>query len=223
MSTPSNPAPIRLGDVVPDFHARTQLGEFQFHEYINGKWAILFSHPKQSTPVCTTELGRAAQLKDEWAKRGCVVAAISTDSVKDNTSWISDINEIGKTSVEYPIIADETREISFRWGMLNQEHLDPDSGMPFNVRAVFFIGPDKKLKASILYPASTGRNFDEILRVLDSIQLTAKHSVATPADWQKGATCVVLPTIPTEEAKKLFPKGVEVVRPWLRTTPDPSV
>jgi len=198
------------------------LGEIKFHQYIEGSWAILFSHPADFTPVCTTELGRVAQLKSEFAKRGGKVCALSVDTVEHHIEWIKDVEEIGKTKVEYPLIADTDRSISYRWCMLNQEHLDPKTGMALNVRAVFFIGPDKKLKASILYPAPTGRNFDEILRVIDSLQLAVSHKCATPVDWVKGKDVVVLPSVPTDEAQKLFPKGVNVVKPYFRLTPDPT-
>lgn len=222
MSIPIVPA-IRLGDVVPNIMGQSQLGDFNLHEFIEGKYCVLVSHPAANTPVCTTELGRLAQLHQEFAKRNTVVAALSVDSVDRNRQWIKEINEITNSEVSYPIIADVDRQISYRWNMLNPEHLDPDSGLPLNARCVFFIGPDKKLKASILYPASTGRNFNEIIRVLTSIQLTADRKLATPADWVPGATCVVIPQLSTEEARQLFPKGVTEIRPWLRTTPDPTV
>lgn len=211
-----------LGDTAPDFETETSQGKMNFHQWLGDSWAILFSHPRDYTPVCTTELGRAAQLKDEFAKRNCKVVALSVDSAESHSGWIKDINEIVGCNVFFPIIADPDRRISCLYGMLNQEHLE-DSGMPFTVRSVFFIGPDKKIKTIFTYPASTGRNFDEIIRVLDSLQMTVQHKVATPADWTKGKDVVVLPTIPTDEAKKLFPKGVNEVRPYLRMTPDPSV
>lgn len=221
MSIPSV-APIRLGDVVPNIFAESQMGAINFHEFIEGKYCLFVSHPAANTPVCTTELGRLASLKEEFAKRNAVIVALSVDTVSRNACWIEDINEISRTKVDFPIISDVDRQISYRWNMLNPEHLDPDSCLPLNARCVFFIGPDKKLKASILYPASTGRNFSEIIRVLDSNHLTAEHRVATPADWMRGGSCMVLPGIPSDEATRLFPLGVNEIRPWLRTTPDPS-
>jgi alkyl hydroperoxide reductase subunit AhpC len=171
--------------------------------------------------VFQTELGRVAQLRKEFDERNTKVIALSVDKVDNHGTWIKDIDEIVGTKVDFPIIADPDRRISCLYGMLNQEHLE-DNGMPFTVRSVFVIGPDRKIKLTISYPASTGRNFDEILRVIDSLQLAVTHKVATPADWVKGKDVVVLPTVPTEEARKLFPKGVNEVRPWLRTTPDPK-
>jgi alkyl hydroperoxide reductase subunit AhpC len=213
---------LRIGDTAPDFTSKSQLGDFNLYKYIDNKWAILFSHPADFTPVCTTELGRVAQLKSEFAKRNVAVAALSVDSVEHHQQWIKDINEINNCDVDFPIIADTDRKIAVLYNMLNQEHLDQQTGLPLTVRAVYFIGPDKKIKAIIIYPAPLGRNFDEILRVIDALQLAVTHKVAAPADWQKGKDMVVLPTVPTEEAQKLFPKGVNVVRPWLRTTPDPT-
>jgi len=212
---------LRLGDIAPDFDAETSVGKINFYEYLGGGWGVLFSHPRDYTPVCTTELGRVAQLKEKFAERNTKVIALSVDKVDNHGGWIKDINEVGNCTVDFPIIADFDRKISCLYGMLNQDHLN-DAGMPFTVRSVFVIGPDRKVKLSISYPASTGRNFDEILRVIDSLQLTAEHKVATPADWTKGKDCVVLPTITTEDAKKIFPKGVTEVKPYLRTTPDPT-
>ena len=212
---------IRLGDEAPDFTCLSQQGPIHFHDYIAGSWCIFFSHPADFTPVCTTELGRAAQLTDEFAKRGCKMIALSVDSVENHHKWIKDIEEINNVKINYPILADTNRRVSVQYGMLNQEHLAA-SGLPLTVRSVFIIDKSKKVKTIITYPASTGRNFDELLRVIDSLQLAESHKLATPADWKKGKDCVVLPTVPTEEAHKLFPKGVKVVRPWLRTTPDPS-
>jgi len=213
---------LRLGDTAPNFEAETSQGKISWYDWIGeGNWAVLFSHPRDFTPVCTSELGRVAQLRAAFAERNTRVAAISVDTTANHSTWIKDINEINNTRVEFPIIADPDRKISCLYGMLNQDHLE-DSGLPFTVRSVFVIGPDRKIKLIISYPASTGRNFDEILRVIDSLQLAVTHKVATPADWTKGKDVVVLPTVPTEEAQKLFPKGVTVVRPWLRTTPDPK-
>jgi len=208
--------------LAPDFKADSSQGEIKWHEYIEGKWAILFSHPRDFTPVCTTELGVVARLKREWESRGVVVAALSVDSAESHRAWIKDIEEINQTQVWYPIIADEDYAVSLKYGMIDQTHISA-TGMPFTVRSVYFIGPDKRVKAIITYPASTGRNFNEVLRVIDSLQLTVKHQVATPADWQRGGTCVVLPTIPTDKAKEIFAAGgIQEVRPWLRLTPDPS-
>lgn len=212
---------LRLGDDAPNFDADSSLGKINFHEFIGDGWCVLFSHPRDFTPVCTTELGRVAQLKKRFTEKNTKVIALSVDRVDNHGGWIKDINEIVGCTVDFPIIADPDRTISCLYGMLDQNHLE-ESGMPFTVRSVFIISPDKKIRTIISYPASTGRNFDEILRVIDSLQLAISHKVATPADWTKGKDCVVLPTIPTDEAKKLFPKGVTEVRPWLRTTPDPS-
>lgn len=212
---------LRLGDTAPNFDADSSLGPINFYTYLGSSWGVLFSHPRDFTPVCTTELGRVAQLKQKFADRDVKVLALSVDKVDNHGGWIKDINEIGQCTVDFPILADSDRRISCLYGMLNQDHLE-ESGLPFTVRSVFIIGPDHKIKTMISYPASTGRNFDEILRVIDSLQLTLSHQVATPADWVKGKDCVVLPTIPTEEARKIFAKGVTEVRPYLRTTPDPS-
>jgi len=214
---------VRIGDVAPDFTADSSAGPIKFHDYINGKWAVLFSHPADFTPVCTTELGRVAQLKADWAKRNVVVIALSVDSVEAHKKWIADINDFNKVTVDYPIIADENRKVAVLYGMLDQTWIEQKSGLPVTVRSVYIIDPDKKVRIIITYPASTGRNFHEILRVIDSLQLAGSHKVATPADWERGKDTVVLPTISTEDAQKLFKKGVTVHRPWLRITPDPSV
>jgi len=210
---------IRLGDIAPDFKADSSQGEISFHKYIDGKWAILFSHPKDFTPVCTTELGRVAQLKDEWAKRNVVVLALSVDNAKNHEAWIADINEIGKTNVYYPIIADSDRKISVAYGMLDQFNIT--EGMPVTVRSVFIIGPDKRIKLMLTYPASTGRNFDEILRCVDSLQLTADKKVATPSDWKRGQQCIVLTSMDTKVAAEVFGSVTEI-KPYLRWVPDPS-
>jgi len=212
---------LRLGDEVPDFKAETQLGDIHFHEFIKDSWAILFSHPRDFTPVCTTELGRVAKLHDEWAKRKVKVVALSVDGCEDHKAWIHDIEETQKVKVDYPIIADKNREIAFLYGMLDQTHLN-EKGLPLTVRSLFVIGPDKKIKSIISYPAPTGRNFNEILRVIDSLQLAVSHKVATPADWEKGQDVIILPTVNDDDAAKLFPKGFQKVRPYLRVTPDPS-
>mmetsp|Transcript_769 Transcript_769/g.1134 ORF Transcript_769/g.1134 Transcript_769/m.1134 type:complete len:220 (+) Transcript_769:55-714(+) len=211
---------LRIGDTAPDFEAESQLGTVKFHEAIEGKWAILCSHPKDFTPVCATELGRLSQLKPEFDKMNAAVFGLSVDTAENHAKWIEDINDMSNTKVEYPIIADPERKVSLLYGMLDQTNLEKP-GLPLTVRSVFFISPDKAIKAIITYPASTGRSFTEILRVLDSLQMTVNHKVATPADWKAGEKCVVVPSISTEDAKSKFPKGVEEIRPWIRFTPDP--
>lgn len=210
---------LRVGDPAPDFTADSSQGELHFHKHIDGKWAILFSHPADFTPVCTTELGAVGKLRAEWEKRNTAVIALSVDNSEQHKKWIADIEDITGASIYYPIIADADRKVSVLYGMLDQNYIV--GGMPSTVRAVFWIDPAKVVRAILVYPASTGRNFAEIIRVLDSLQLAGSHKVATPADWQKGGQCMVLPTVSTEDAHKLFPKGVQVVRPWMRTTPDP--
>lgn len=212
---------LRLGDVAPDFEANSSLGPIKLYDYLGSGWGVMFSHPRDFTPVCTTELGRVAQLKKKFEEKNVKVLALSVDKLDEHGLWIKDINDIVGCNVDFPIIADADRRISCLYGMLNQDHLE-DTGLPLTVRSVFIIGPDRKIKVMISYPASTGRNFDEILRVIDSLQLATSHKVATPADWTKGKDCVVLPNISTADAKVIFPKGVTEVRPWLRTTPDPS-
>jgi len=211
---------LRIGDEAPNFTADSTVGEVNWHKYIDGKWAILMSHPRDFTPVCTTEIGRVSQLKEQFDKRSTVLAVLSVDSVENHTKWSADIEDIIGTKVNVPLLGDADRKISLLYGMLDQTHLT-DTGLPLTVRNVFIIGPDKKIKLIITYPAAVGRNFDEILRVLDSLQLAVSHKVATPADWTPGKECVVLPSVTTEEAQKIFPKGVKEVRKWLRTTPDP--
>jgi peroxiredoxin len=210
--------PIRLGDEAPNFTAMTTDGEINFHEWMGDKWCILFSHPKDYTPVCTTELGMVAKLKGEFDKRNCKVMALSVDPVEDHHGWVKDINETQETTVNFPIIADPERKISDMYDMIHPNELNN-----LTVRSVFVVGPDKKVKLTLTYPASTGRNFDEILRVLDSLQLTAYESVATPVNWRHGDDCVVVPSITTEDAKAKFPKGVTEVRPYLRMTPQPNL
>ena len=209
---------VKLGDTAPNFKAQTTEGEIDFHEWLGDKWGILFSHPKDFTPVCTTELGEVAKLKPEFDKRNCKVLALSVDSVEDHQEWIKDINETQSTTVNYPIIGDTDRKVSDLYEMIHPNALDT-----LTVRSVFIVGPDKKVKLTITYPASTGRNFDEVLRVLDSLQLTADYSVATPVNWKNGETCIVVPSLSTEEAQEKFPKGVEVIKPYLRTTPQPNL
>ncbi|MCY4781621.1 peroxiredoxin [Sphingobacterium sp. UT-1RO-CII-1] len=208
---------LRLGDIAPNFKADTSIGKIDFHEYIDGGWAVLYSHPADYTPVCTTELGRTAQLKEEFDKRNVKVLALSVDSVSEHLGWIKDINETQNTSVEFPIIADESREVSELYDMIH-----PNASATATVRSVFVIGPDKKVKLTLTYPASTGRNFYEILRVIDSLQLTDEYSVATPADWKDGEDVIVVPAIKTEDIPAKFPKGFKEIKPYLRTTPQPN-
>ncbi|NAY90340.1 peroxiredoxin [Muricauda sp. JGD-17] len=210
-------ATIRLGDTAPDFTAETSQGTLNFYDYIGDGWGILFSHPADFTPVCTTELGTAAKFKDEFDKRNVKMMALSVDGAASHNEWIKDINETQNTVVNFPIIADEDRKVSDLYDMIH-----PNADDTLTVRSVFIIGPDKKVKLILTYPASTGRNFYELLRVIDSLQLTAHHKVATPANWKNGEKVVVSPSIPTNEAKKIFTKGVEEIKPYLRMTPDPS-
>jgi alkyl hydroperoxide reductase subunit AhpC len=207
---------IHLGDDAPNFKASTTEGEIDFYQYLGDSWGVLFSHPADFTPVCTTELGRTALLKEEFAKRNVKVLAVSVDPLDKHMTWVKDINETQHCSVDFPIIADEDRKVATLYDMIH-----PNASATFTVRSLFIIGPDKKIKLFITYPASTGRNFVEVLRVIDSLQLTAKHSVATPADWKEGEDVIVVPAVSTEDAIKKFPKGVNVVKPYLRYTPQP--
>lgn len=207
---------LRLGDIAPNFRAKTSAGDIDFYEYLGNSWGVLFSHPADYTPVCTTELGRTALLKEEFAKRNVKVLAVSVDPLDKHMGWINDINETQHCNVDFPIIADEDRTVANLYGMIH-----PNASETFTVRSLFVIGPDKKVKLMITYPASTGRNFHEVLRVIDSLQLTANHSVATPADWKHGEDVIVVPAVSTEDAIKKFPKGVKVVKPYLRYTPQP--
>ncbi|MER3498076.1 MAG: peroxidase [Chitinophagaceae bacterium] len=207
---------LRLGDVAPNFRAQTTAGEIDFYEYLGDSWGILFSHPADYTPVCTTELGKTALLKEEFAKRNVKVLAVSVDPLDKHIGWVNDINETQNCNVDFPIIADPERTVANLYDMIH-----PNSSETFTVRSLFVIGPDKKIKLMITYPASTGRNFAEVLRVVDSLQLTAYHSVATPADWKKGEDVIVVPAVSTEDAIKKFPKGVKIVKPYLRYTPQP--
>lgn len=209
---------LRLGDTAPNFQAKTSAGEIDFYEFLGDSWGILFSHPADYTPVCTTELGKTALLKEEFAKRNVKVLAVSVDPLDKHLGWINDINETQHCSVEFPIIADEDRTVANLYGMIH-----PNASETFTVRSLFVIGPDKKVKLTLTYPASTGRNFHEVLRVIDSLQLTANYSVATPADWKQGEDVIVVPAVKTEDAIKKFPKGVKVVKPYLRYTPQPNV
>lgn len=208
---------LRLGDTVPNFQADTTEGRIDFYEYLGDSWGVLFSHPADYTPVCTTELGRTALLKEEFARRNVKVLAVSVDPLDKHEGWKKDINETQHCNVDFPLIADESKTVANLYDMIH-----PNASETFTVRSLFIIGPDKKLKLSITYPASTGRNFHEVLRVIDSLQLTAKHSVATPANWQQGDKVIVVPAISTEDAIKRFEKGVEIVKPYLRYTPQPE-
>ena len=209
---------IRLGDTAPDFTAETTEGTINFHEWLGEGWGVLFSHPKDYTPVCTTELGRVANLMDEFKKRNVKVLALSVDGVEDHKGWIKDINETQSCTVNYPLIADPDKKVATLYDMIH-----PNALNNLTVRSVFIIGPDKTVKLSLTYPASTGRNFDEILRVIDSLQLTAKYSVATPVDWKQGDDCVVVPAIETKDIPAKFPKGFTEVKPYLRMTPQPDL
>ena len=209
---------LRLGDVAPNFQAKTTAGNIDFYEYLGNSWGILFSHPADYTPVCTTELGKTALLQGEFAKRNVKVLALSVDPLDKHLGWINDINETQNVTVGFPIIADPEKKVANAYGMMH-----PNASESFTVRSLFVIGPDKKVKLMITYPASTGRNFHEVLRVIDSLQLTANYSVATPADWKEGEDVIVVPAVSTEDAIKKFPKGVKVVKPYLRYTPQPNV
>ncbi len=208
---------LRLGDTAPNFQANTSIGKIDFYEYLGDSWGVLFSHPADYTPVCTTELGKTAALSEEFAKRNVKVLALSVDPIDKHHGWINDINETQKVDVKFPIIADEDRKVSDLYDMIH-----PNANETLTVRSLFIIGPDKKVKLMITYPASTGRNFVEVLRVIDSLQLTSSYSVSTPADWKDGEDVIVANSIPTEEAEKRFPKGVKVVKPYLRYTPQPN-
>lgn len=208
---------LRLGDVAPNFQAETSIGKIDFYEYIGDGWAVLYSHPSDYTPVCTTELGRTAQLKSEFEKRNTKVLALSVDSVEDHLGWIKDINETQNCEVDFPIIADKDRQVAELYDMIH-----PNASATATVRSVFVIAPDKKIKLTLTYPASTGRNFFEILRVIDSLQLTEEYSVATPADWKDGEDVIVVPAIKTEDIPAKFPKGYTEVKPYLRVTPQPN-
>lgn len=210
-------ATIRLGDKAPDFTADSSVGTINLYDYLGDSWGILFSHPADFTPVCTTELGTAAKFKDEFDQRNVKMLALSVDGASSHNEWIKDINEVQNTTVNFPIIADEDKKVSDLYDMIH-----PNADNNLTVRSVFIIAPDKTVKLIITYPASTGRNFYELLRVIDSLQLTAYHKVATPANWKKGEKVVVSPAISTDDAKGIFTKGVEEVKPYLRMTPDPT-
>lgn len=209
---------IRLGDVAPDFEQDSSEGKIHFYEFLGEDWGILFSHPADYTPVCTTELGYTAKLKDEFAKRGVKAIALSVDDVESHQGWIQDINETQNTTVSFPIIADKDRKVSALYGFIH-----PNASETLTVRSLLIIDPNKKVRLIITYPASTGRNFNEILRVIDSLQLTDNYKVATPANWQEGEDVVIVPSIKDEaELKERFPKGYTAVKPYLRLTPQPN-
>ena len=208
---------IRLGDIAPDFTAETTAGSIRFHEYLGNGWGVLFSHPKDFTPVCTTELGRVAKLEPEFRKRNCKVVGLSVDDLKSHVDWAADIEETQGVALNFPLVADHDRKIATLYDMIH-----PEANDTFTVRSVFIVGPDKRVKLMITYPASTGRNFDEILRVIDSLQLTSDFSVATPSDWKEGEDVIIVPTLSDDEARKKFPKGFRTVKPYLRVTPQPT-
>jgi len=208
---------LRLGDEAPNFTAETTEGTINFHEWLGNGWGILFSHPKDFTPVCTTELGTMARIMPEFKKRNVKVLAISVDPIDSHKGWIKDINETQNCTVAYPIIADPEKKVAQLYDMIHPNALDN-----MTVRSVFIIGPDKKIKLMLTYPASTGRNFDELLRVVDSLQLTAQYKVATPANWKDGEDCIITPAVSDADAKNLFPKGWKAVKPYLRLTPQPN-
>ena len=210
-------ATLRLGDIAPDFTAQTTQGNINFHEWLGTSWGILFSHPADFTPVCTTELGTVANYFSEFQKRDTKVIALSVDDLESHHKWIKDINETQNTTVNFPIIADENKEIATLYDMLH-----PNASDKFTVRSVLVVGPDKKVKLTLTYPASTGRNFDELLRVIDSLQLTANYSVATPANWKEGDDVVITPAIKDEDIPSKFPKGHTPIKPYLRMTPQPN-
>jgi len=208
---------LQLGDTAPDFTQDSTEGPIHFHEWLGDAWGVLFSHPADFTPVCTTELGRAAKLKPEFDRRNVKVAGLSVDPLKDHEAWSKDIEETQGAALNFPLIADHDRTVSDLYGMIH-----PNADDTLTVRSVFIIGPDKKIKLMLTYPASTGRNFDEILRVIDSLQLTAKHKLATPADWKQGEDCIIVPAVSNAEAEKLFKAGFTEIKPYLRITPQPS-
>ena len=209
---------LRLGDIAPDFSAVTTHGNINFHDWLGDSWGILFSHPKDYTPVCTTELGYMSNIKPEFDKRNVKILAISVDPVDSHKGWVRDINETQNTTVNFPIIADPERKVSDLYDMIH-----PNADDTLTVRSVFVIGADKKVKLTITYPASTGRNFDEVLRVVDSLQLTSDYQVATPVNWKHGEDCIVVPSIPTEDIPEKFPKGFREIKSYLRYTPQPDI
>ncbi len=208
---------LRLGDIAPDFEADTTQGHIHFHEWLGDSWGMFFSHPADFTPVCTTELGRTALLKDDFARRNVKVIAISVDSLESHNRWTPDIKDVTGSEVNFPIVADPDRTVAELYDMIH-----PNASEKATVRSVFVIGPDKKIKLTLTYPASTGRNFNELLRVIDSLQLTANYQVATPADWQDGDDVIVTPAVTNDQLEEKFPKGVTFVKPYLRKTPQPN-
>jgi alkyl hydroperoxide reductase subunit AhpC len=210
-------ATLRLGDTAPDFETETTLGNIHFHQWLGDSWGVLFSHPADFTPVCTTELGTVANYYLEFVKRNTKVIALSVDGLESHLKWIKDIEETQNVTLQYPIIADESKTVANLYDMIH-----PNANETFTVRSVFIIGPDKKVKLTLTYPASTGRNFDELLRVIDSLQLTANYSVATPANWKDGQDVVISPAIKTEDIPAKFPKGFTLIKPYLRITPQPN-
>jgi alkyl hydroperoxide reductase subunit AhpC len=208
---------LRIGDEVPNFTADTTEGPVNFHDWIGGSWAILFSHPKDFTPVCTTELGEVARIKPEFEKRNVKVIGLSVDPTDSHKKWAEDIKETQGQALNFPVIADAERKVADAYDMIH-----PNASETFTVRSVFVIGPDKKVKATLTYPASTGRNFDEILRLVDSLQLTAKYSVATPVNWKQGEDCIIVPAVSDEDAKGKFPGGWKTLKPYLRIVPQPG-
>jgi alkyl hydroperoxide reductase subunit AhpC len=209
---------LHLGDIAPDFSADTTQGPINFHEWINNSWVLLFSHPADFTPVCTTELGKTALLAGDFAKRGVKAIAISVDDLESHNKWVPDIEEVNNVKVNFPIIADPEKKVALLYDMIH-----PNASEKATVRSVFIIGPDKKIKLTLTYPASTGRNFTEILRVIDSIQLTANYQVATPADWKNGEDVIITPAVSNEDAVTKFPKGFTTIKPYLRKTPQPNL
>lgn len=207
---------IRLGDTAPDFTAKSTQGDIHWHTWLGDSWGVLFSHPADFTPVCTTELGAVAKLKPEFDKRNVKVAGLSVDPLDSHEKWAGDIEETQGAALNFPLIADDDRKVSDAYDMIH-----PNADNTMTVRSVFVIGPDKKVKLTLTYPASTGRNFDELLRVIDSLQLTATHKLATPANWQQGEDCIIVPAVSNDEAKQLFPAGFTEVKPYLRTTKQP--
>ena len=209
---------IQLGDTAPDFTQESTEGPIRFHEWLGDSWGVLFSHPKDFTPVCTTELGEVARLKPEFDKRNVKVIGLSVDPLPDHKSWAKDIEETQGSALNFPLLADADRKVSNLYGMIH-----PNANDTLTVRSVFIIGPDKKVKLTITYPASTGRNFDEILRVIDSLQLTANYQVATPVNWKHGDDVIIVPSVSDEVAKDKFPKGWKALKPYLRVTPQPNL
>ncbi len=215
---------LRINDEAPNFNALTTLGEINFHQWIDNSWVVLFSHPKDFTPVCTTELGYMAKISNEFSSRDCKIIGLSVDSVEDHMLWIKDIEETQSTKVSYPLIADESFEIAKLYNMLPANDTKTENrtaATNATVRSIFLISPDKKIKMMLTYPMTTGRNFDEIIRVLDSIQLTSKHKIATPANWKNGEDVIIVPTLSDEDANQIFPEGFKKIKSYLRTTKQP--